>query len=84
MRKGPDGLCAMVRRHFDEPVYSGVLFVFLSRRADRVKVLWWSHGGFVVLYKRLERGRFRAPKPDGTGQVVLTPAELEGCWKAST
>ncbi len=77
MRKGPDGLCEIVRRHFDESEYSGTLFVFLSRRADRAKVLWWSHGGFVVLYKRLERGRFRAPKASTSGQVSMTPAELE-------
>ena len=42
-------------------VYSGHLFVFLSGRADRVKVLTWQRGGFVVWYKRLERGRFRRP-----------------------
>ena len=76
MRKGPDGLSSLVRKHFDESVYSGTLFVFVSRRADRVKVLWWSHGGFVVLYKRLERGKFRPPRRDET-HVVMTPAELE-------
>ncbi len=77
MRKGPDGLCALVRRQFDESVFSGTLFVFLSRRADRAKILWWSAGGFVVYYKRLERGRFRRPAAGAGGRVVLTPGELQ-------
>ncbi len=77
MRKGADGLSALVRRHFDESVFSGHLFAFLSRRSDRAKILWWSHGGFVVYYKRLERGRFRRPGSRGPGPVVLSPAELQ-------
>lgn len=77
MRKGPDGLCALVKRQFPESVFSGTLFVFLSARRDRAKVLWWSAGGFVVLYKRLEQGRFRRPEPGPDGRVALSPAELE-------
>lgn len=77
MRKGADGLGSLVRRQFAEPLFSGTLFVFLSARRDRVKVLWWSAGGFVVLYKRLERGRFRRPEPHADGRLHLTPAELE-------
>jgi transposase len=77
MRKGPDGLCALVKRQFDESVFSGTLFLFLSRRADRAKILWWSAGGFVVYYKRLELGRFKRPTPRTDGRVVLTPGELQ-------
>ena len=62
LRKGPDGLSALVKRAFDAEVFSGHLFVFLSRRSDRVKIIWWDRGGYVVYYKRLERGRFRAPQ----------------------
>jgi transposase len=76
MRRGVDGLSALVRRQFEEPLFSGTLFVFLSTRCDRIKVLWWSAGGFVVLYKRLERGRFRRPEPRPDGRVHLSPAEL--------
>lgn len=77
MRKGPDGLCALVKRQFHESVFSGTLFVFLSVRRDRAKVLWWSQGGFVVLYKRLEQGRFRRPQARADGCVALSAAELQ-------
>jgi transposase len=77
MRKGPDGLCALVKRQFDESVFSGTLFVFLSRRRDRAKILWWSHGGFIVYYKRLEKSRFRRPDTDNDGRLVLSPGELQ-------
>ena len=61
MRKGFDGLSALVAQELGEDVYSGHLFVFVSRRGDRVKILTWERGGFVLWYKRLERGRFRVP-----------------------
>jgi transposase len=60
LRKGHDGLSALVGdAGFD--VFSGHFFVFLSRRRNRVKVLCWERGGFVLFYKRLERGRFQLP-----------------------
>jgi transposase len=53
------------------------LFVFFGRRMDRVKVLFFSAGGFVVYYKRLERGRFSMPRiPQDASQIVLDPASL--------
>ena len=61
MRKSIDGLLAIVQQELQEDAYSGHLFVFLSRRADRVKILAWDKGGFVLLYKRLERGQFKLP-----------------------
>lgn len=60
MRKGFDGLVALVRAA-GLSEYSGHLFAFVSRRADRAKILTWERGGFVLWYKRLERGRFRRP-----------------------
>jgi len=60
MRKGHDGLFALVR-DFGLDAFSGHLFVFVSKRRNRLKILTWSAGGFVVLYKRLERGRFKMP-----------------------
>jgi transposase len=61
LRNSIDGLAAMVRTGWGENVYAGHLFVFVSRRRDRVKILSWDNGGFVVVYKRLEQGRFRLP-----------------------
>jgi len=77
MRNGADGLAARVRAGFAVSVFSGHLFVFLSKRRDRAKILWWDRGGFVVYYKRLERGRFKRPEPDSERGVVLSPAELQ-------
>lgn len=69
MRKGHDGLAALVRLHGGD-LFSGHLFVFVSRRRDRVKILAWDRGGFVLWYKRLEKGRFAWPKFDGAGDPV--------------
>lgn len=58
-------------------VYSGHLFAFVSRRGDRIKVLAWDHGGFVLWYKRLERGRFKLPaRVDGDATVTLDGPSL--------
>jgi len=59
MRKGFDGLLSIVRRSWQKDIFSGHLFVFLSSRYDRVKILFWDSGGFVLYYKRLEKGRFK-------------------------
>ena len=61
MRKSIDGLRAVVELELQEKVFSGHLFVFVSRRSDRVKILAWDNGGFVLFYKRLEKGRFKLP-----------------------
>jgi transposase len=77
MRRGHDGLLGLVRALGLADPYSGHLFVFLGRRADRCKVLYWHRGGFVVSYKRLERGRFRLPSfPADAQSVVLDATEL--------
>ena len=73
MRKSIDGLAAVVRNGWQLDAFSGYLFVFPSRRGDRIKVLYWDRGGFVVYYKRLESGRFKLPLFDAKATV----AELE-------
>jgi transposase len=70
MRKSIDGLKAIVEAELEEDAYSGHLFVFVSRRGDRVKVLTWDKGGFVLYYKRLERGQFRLPHMDPNAMAV--------------
>ena len=77
MRKGHDGLSALVQHQLQLDVFSGHLFVFVSRRGDRIKVLFWDNGGFVLLYKRLEKGRFRLPRmDDGQGTIGLQASQL--------
>ncbi|RKH09689.1 transposase [Corallococcus sp. CA047B] len=74
MRKSIDGLMALVRTAWGEDVYSGHLFAFVSRRGDRIKVLTWSRGSFVLLYKRLETGRFRLPRVEADAKAVTLDA----------
>jgi transposase len=62
MRKGHDGLAALVVNELGADLFSGHLFVFVSRRRDRVKILAWDRGGLTLWYKRLEKGRFRLPR----------------------
>jgi transposase len=75
-RKGINGLSALVRSQFDQDPLSGQLFVFFSRRADGVRVLYWDRDGYVLTTKRLELGRFRVPWESEQGPVRLEAAEL--------
>ncbi len=73
--KSIDGLCAEVELRFAEDPMRGHLFVFLNRSRTGVKLLYWDHGGFVVTYKRLERGRFAMPVIHGA-RARMTAAQL--------
>ena len=75
MRKGFDGLAALVQGALAENPFSGHVFVFRGRAGDRVKVLWWDGTGLCLFAKRLERGRFIWPRAE-QGVAVLTPAQL--------
>ena len=86
MRKGFDGLAALVQASLSEDPFSGQLFVFRGRRADRVKILWWDGDGLCLYAKRLERGHFVWPRAT-SGTVSLSAAQLfmllEGIdWRA--
>lgn len=77
MRKGYDGLLAEARKRCPDDALGGHLFVFLGRRRDRAKVLWWSAGGLSLYCKRLEKGRFRAPTlVPGQTTVRMSAADL--------
>lgn len=73
--KSIDGLCAEVQERFGQDPMSGHLFVFVNKRHTGVKLLYWSHGGFVLTYKRLERGCFQMPVIRGD-RVEMTFAQL--------
>lgn len=76
MRCGHDGLFAVVKRWQLDP-FSGHLFAFVGKRGDRIKILVWDRGGFLLLYKRLEQGRFRLPRvPEDSTTVTLDATEL--------
>jgi transposase len=74
-RKGADGLAALVRETLRLDPFSGMVFVFRAKRADRVKLLAWDGSGLVLLWKRLEHGAFRWP-PVTDGVMRLTSAQL--------
>jgi len=74
-RKAIDGLAAVCEVHLRENPLDGSLYVFRNRRGTAVKMLIWTHGGFLMLYKKLERGRFRWP-PIDTDRGTITHAEL--------
>lgn len=78
LRRGFDGLAAAVRSVIREDPLSGHLFVFTNRRRNRVKVLVWDRTGYLLLYKRLERGTFHlAMEPvAGRRHVELDAGEL--------
>ena len=61
MRKGFDGLFALVEKVIREDPFSGHLFVFRNQRRDRLKVLWWDRDGLAIFYKRLESGSYQFP-----------------------
>ena len=74
-RKGIDGLSAYVQLTLEADPFAGDLFVFRSRRADRIKVLTYDGTGLILYQKRLERGRFRWP-PVSEGVVRLSAAQM--------
>lgn len=78
LRRGFDGLAAATRSVIREDPLSGHLFVFMNRRRNRVKVLVWDRTGYLLLYKRLERGTFQLPTQPAAGwrHVELDAAEL--------
>ena len=62
MRKSIDGLAALVKDHFEMDPFAPALYMFCGRRCDRIKALLWEGDGFLLLYKRLENGKFQWPR----------------------
>ena len=70
-RRGADGLVALVREQLGHDPFSGTIFIFRSKRADRLKILAWDGSGLVLFWKRLEHGAFRWP-PISDGVMRLS------------
>ena len=71
LRRGFDGLSGMVAAVFAMNVLDGHLFLFVNRKRDRIKALWWEPGGLVLWYKRFEQGTFEMPRVSA-GQAHAT------------
>jgi transposase len=74
-RKGTEGLAALVREEMKSDPFSGVVFVFRAKRADRVKLVFWDGTGVCLFAKRLEDGKFRWPNVQD-GVIRLSAAQL--------
>lgn len=61
MRRSFDGLMAIVQANFEQDVRQGDLFLFINKRRDRLKLLWWDGDGLAIFMKRLEQGTFERP-----------------------
>ena len=76
-RKGFNGLSGIIESHFAMNVLDGHLFLFVNRRGDRIKALWWEPGGLVLWYKRLEQGTFELPRAEeGQPHVTIDATQL--------
>lgn len=75
LRKGIDGLCAVVQGVLSQDPFSQSLFLFCGKRRDRIKGLLWEEDGFLLLYKRLDNGSFRWPRTE-TESRQLTEKEI--------
>ena len=76
-RKGFNGLSGIIESVFEMNVLDGHLFLFVNRRGDRIKALWWEPGGLILWYKRLERGTFEMPRAaEGQSHVTIDATQL--------
>lgn len=78
-RKGHDGLAALVKNELRKDPFTGTVFVFRSRRADRLKLIYWDGSGMVMAYKRLAENGFAWPGIRD-GLMVLNHAQFEALF----
>ena len=77
MRKGFNGLCGIVAGHMSQNKGTYIVYAFINKRKDKMKLLHWRPGGYIIYYKRLEKGVFELPKYDiQEGLIVLSYTEM--------
>ena len=76
LRKSFDGLSGLVQECFGQDLLTGHLFLFLNRRRDRIKILYFDRDGLAIWYKRLETGSFQLPQAGAGDGIELQPAQL--------
>jgi transposase len=74
-RKGAEGLAALVKEQMGADPFSGAIYVFRAKRADRIKLIFWDGSGVCLVAKRLEEGDFHWPRMQD-GVMSLTPAQF--------
>jgi transposase len=79
-RKGLDGLAAAVQEVLKLDPYCGAAFIFRAKRADRIKILIFDGSGSILIYKRLEEGKFRWPRIED-GVMRLSPAQMSALFE---
>lgn len=72
-RKGIDGLCEYISQEYDSSLSSGI-YIFHNKGKDKLKVLFWHNNGFILLHKRLEKGKFTIPQ--STEPLKITSEQL--------
>ena len=77
LRKGFDGLSGLVQDCFSQDLLTGHLFLFLNRRRDRIKILYFDRDGLVIWYKRLEAGSFQELEPTPGAAPLAGSAGIE-------
>jgi transposase len=72
MRRSFDALALVVQEKLALDPESGALFVFASKRSNRLKVLWFDHNGYCILYKRLHKARFELPDASRSDRPIVS------------
>lgn len=85
MRKARNGLAALTQEAMKLDPFSGALMVFVGRRFNAVKILYWSRNGFAFWHKVIEsRQKFHWPRLLEQSVVTLSTEQLSGCWTGTT
>jgi transposase len=76
MRKGVNSLAQLAESIVSNQVFTGSMFIFRGRSADKIKIIWWDSQGFCMFYKCFDSGKFIWPKTDDNGSISITKAQL--------